>query len=178
MTTQTLSDPSELMDLLGRTYHALREVSVQRTLEEPPPYPNRFLANTPADIAAYVRTSMLGLVQEQIRTVVFNSKHEVVHVEIVYQGTINEVHTRMAEIFRPAILRNAYAIAVVHNHPSGDPTPSFNDENCTRKLLRAAHLLDIELIDHIVVAEGPPTFVSIRERNNRLWHRDTWKDLL
>lgn len=178
MATQTISDPSELMDLLGRTYHALREVSVQRTLEQPPPYPGKVLVNTPDDIAAYVRPSMLGLVQEQIRVLVFNTKHHIVHEEIVYQGTINEIQVRMAEILRPAVIRNAYGIAVVHNHPSGDPTPSFEDENCTRKLLRAAHLLDIELIDHIVVAEGPPAFVSIHERRPGLWRRDTWKDLL
>ncbi|MGD8752241.1 MAG: JAB domain-containing protein, partial [Anaerolineales bacterium] len=66
------------------------------------------------------------------------------------------------EVFKSAIRRNAAAIIVVHNHPSGDPSPSPDDITVTKALKEGGHLLDIEVLDHIIIAGG--RFVSLKER--------------
>ena len=84
------------------------------------------------------------------------------HQQVVYQGTVNASVVRAAEVFRPAITRNNPAIVVLHNHPSGDPTPSPEDVRTTEQLRQAGELLDIELLDHIII--GQHKFVSLKER--------------
>ena len=69
---------------------------------------------------------------------------------------------RAAEVFKPAVTRSSPAIVVVHNHPSGDPTPSAEDVRTTEQLVKAGEFLDIELLDHIVI--GHSNFVSLKER--------------
>jgi len=69
---------------------------------------------------------------------------------------------RVSELFKSAVRRNAVAILVVHNHPSGDPTPSPDDVVVTRAFVQAGKLLDIEVLDHLVIGRG--RFVSLKER--------------
>jgi DNA repair protein RadC len=75
-------------------------------------------------------------------------------MQAIYRGSVNSAQVRVAEIFREAIRANSPAIAIAHNHPSGDPTPSADDIALTAELARAAKLLDIELIDHLIVGDG------------------------
>ena len=82
----------------------------------------------------------------------------------MYIGTVNSSAVRTAEVLRPAVKENAPSIIVVHNHPSGDPTPSPEDVAVTRGLAAAAKLMDIELLDHIIIGHGG-RFVSLR--NNK-----------
>ncbi len=89
-------------------------------------------------------------------------RNYVVHQQVVYQGTVNSSVVRAAEVFRPAVSRTCPAIVVIHNHPSGDPTPSPEDIRATEQLRKAGEVLDIELLDHIVV--GQHRFVSLKER--------------
>jgi len=72
----------------------------------------------------------------------------------VYQGSVNSAQVRTAEIFKEAVRANAPAIALAHNHPSGDPTPSADDIALTANLERAASILDIELLDHLIIGQG------------------------
>ena len=102
------------------------------------------------------------LPQEQLRVICLDTKNYVVHQQVVYQGTVNSSVVRAAEVFRPAVSRNCLSIVVVHNHPSGDPTPSPEDIRTTEQLRKAGELLDIELLDHIVV--GQHRWVSLKER--------------
>jgi DNA repair protein RadC len=81
---------------------------------------------------------------------------------VVYQGTVNSSVVRAAEVFRPAVSRTCPALVVVHNHPSGDPTPSTEDIRTTEQLRRAGELLDIELLDHVIV--GQHKWLSLKER--------------
>lgn len=97
---------------------------------------------------------MHELVQEQLRVLLLRTKNTVIDVVTVYQGTVNAASTRSAEILRPAIVANAPGIIVVHNHPSGDSEPSSADLAVTRKLLAAAEVMDIEVLDHVIVARG------------------------
>ena len=84
-------------------------------------------------------------------------------IRTVYQGTVNSAAVRVAEVLRPAIRENCPAIIVVHNHPSGDPTPSPEDIVVTRRIRRGAAEMDVELLDHLVIGERG--FVSMKRRS-------------
>ncbi len=90
------------------------------------------------------------------------SGNYVVHQQVVYQGTVNSSVVRAAEVYKPAVNRTSPAVVVVHNHPSGDPTPSPEDIRTTERLRQAGELLDIALLDHIVI--GQQRYVSMKER--------------
>jgi DNA repair protein RadC len=114
------------------------------------------------DAVSLVRMDMMYLDIEQMRVLVLDTKNQVLAHLTLYQGTINSAVLRAAEIFRPAIARNAAHIVVCHNHPSGDPSPSPEDEDVTRQLVAAGQVLDIEVLDHIII--GNPRYISLRER--------------
>ena len=105
---------------------------------------------------------MQALEQEELRVILLNTRNRVDIVDSVYRGSLNSSQVRVGEIFRKAIRRNAAAIIVVHNHPSGDPTPSPDDVALTRMIVDAGKLLDIEVLDHLVIGAG--RHVSMKER--------------
>ncbi len=80
----------------------------------------------------------------------------------VYKGSVNSSQVRVGELFKDAIRTNSSAIIVVHNHPSGDPTPSPDDVAVTRAIVQAGKLLDIDVLDHMVIGQGK--WVSLKER--------------
>jgi len=118
--------------------------------------------HTPADAAELVQYEMSALEQEELRVLLLDTRNRVVHIETVYRGSVNSSQVRVAEIFKTAIRRNASNLIVIHNHPSGDPTPSPDDIAITRAILQAGELLDVKLLDHIIVGSG--RFVSLKER--------------
>lgn len=115
---------------------------------------------SPDDLVNLVGVEMAALDQEQLRVVLLDTKHRVLGVRTVYQGTVNEARVRIAEVFRVAIRHNAVALVAVHNHPSGDPTPSSADVTLTLELARAGELLDVEVLDHLIIGQG--RHVSLR----------------
>ncbi|WP_152965521.1 RadC family protein [Thermanaerothrix daxensis] len=118
--------------------------------------------HSPADAAALVLYEMSALSQEHLWVILTDTRNRVMHIEKMYRGSLNASTVRVGEVFRAAIQRNAAAILVVHNHPSGDPTPSPEDITLTRALIQAGRLLDIEVLDHLVIGQG--RFVSLKER--------------
>jgi DNA repair protein RadC len=114
------------------------------------------------DVARLLQPEMALLDQEQLRILVLNTKNQVIAAPTISSGTVNQSQVRPAEVFRPAIRANATAIIVVHNHPSGDPTPSRDDVRVTADLVEAGRLLDIEVLDHIVIGQG--RHASLKER--------------
>ena len=116
----------------------------------------------PADAAALVQYEMAGLNQEHLWVINLDTRNRMLNIEKVYIGSLNSSMVRVGELFRPAIQRNAASIIVVHNHPSGDPTPSPEDIALTKSIVQAGKLLDIELLDHLVI--GQNKFVSMKER--------------
>ncbi len=102
------------------------------------------------------------LEQEQMRAVLLDTKNNVLRVATVYTGSLNTAVVRIGEVFREAIRANCASIIVVHNHPSGDPTPSPEDVRVTEMLVEAGKLLDIAVLDHIVI--GRNRYVSLKER--------------
>lgn len=118
--------------------------------------------HSPADAAELVRYEMSALEQEELRVMQLNTRNQVENIETVYRGSLNSSQIRVGELFRGAIRRNAASIIVVHNHPSGDPSPSPDDVAVTRAIVQAGKLLDIAVLDHLVIGRG--RFISLKER--------------
>jgi len=117
---------------------------------------------SPADVANLLMLEMGLLEQEHLRAVLLDTKNVVLRVANVYAGNLNTAVVRVGEVFREAIRANCASIIVVHNHPSGDPTPSPEDVRVTEPLVEAGRLLDIEVLDHLVI--GRNRYVSLKER--------------
>jgi len=123
--------------------------------------------DTPERVADLLREESRMLNVETFHVVLLNTRRRLIRVEQISQGTLDTLLVHPREVFRAAITASAAAIVVVHNHPSGDPTPSEADIKVTRDLLRAGQLLRIELLDHVILgipsADRPKDFVSLRE---------------
>lgn len=117
---------------------------------------------SPADAANLLMSEMMFLEQEHLRLILLDTRNRVLGTPTVYQGSLNTSVVRVGELFRHALKENAAAFIVVHNHPSGDPSPSPEDVHVTRQLVQAGELLDISILDHIVI--GRQQFVSLKER--------------
>ncbi len=117
---------------------------------------------SPADVAHLVGSEMALLPQEEFWVLLLDVRHRIMRIQRLYRGSLTQATVRVAEVFREAIRENAAAIIAVHNHPSGDPTPSPQDVAITRHLAEAGRLLDIPLLDHIIVGMG--RWVSMKER--------------
>ncbi len=122
----------------------------------------RFQIKSPADVATLLMLEMSHLDQEHLRTVLLDTKNRVQSINTIYIGSLNSSLIRIGEIFKEALKRNSAALIVVHNHPSGDPTPSPEDVAVTREIIAAGKLLDVAVLDHMVIGHG--RFVSLRER--------------
>ncbi len=117
---------------------------------------------TPADAAQLLMLEMGMLEQEEVRTMLLDTRNRVLAIPTIYKGSLNAVSMRVAELFKEAIRSNSAGLIVAHNHPSGDPTPSTEDISVTKTLVQAGKLLDIEVLDHVVVAQN--RYVSLKER--------------
>lgn len=115
---------------------------------------------SPADLADRLMPAMGHLEREELRAVLVNTKNAVTGMVTVYAGNLAGSSVRVGEVFRDAVRRQAAALVVVHNHPSGDPSPSAEDLRITRDLAEAGRLLDIDLLDHLVIGHG--RWVSLR----------------
>ena len=117
-------------------------------------------------IYGLLAAEMQALPHESLRVLLLDTRHGLLDDREVSRGSLNESIAHPREIFRPAIALGAYAIAVAHNHPSGDPQPSDADRRLTRRLSEAGTLLQIPLVDHVIIGakrgEQAPYF-SFRE---------------
>lgn len=117
---------------------------------------------SPADAAAVLMVEMGTLDQEELRTVLVDTKNRVQGITTVYKGSLNASLIRVGEVYKEALRRNSAAIVVAHNHPSGDISPSPEDILLTRQIVEAGKLLDVECLDHLVIGQGK--WLSMRER--------------
>jgi DNA repair protein RadC len=124
--------------------------------------PERPVVTSPAIVADLVMYEMSKLEVEQLRVVLLDTRHRVIKIITLYQGTVNSSNVRVAEVFRDAIRENATSIIVIHNHPTGDPSPSPEDICVTRSIQNTGKLMDIMLLDHLIIGGG--RFVSLKER--------------
>jgi DNA repair protein RadC len=135
------------------------ELGRRLTLESPEEKP---AINSPADAAALVQYEMSALEQEHLRVILLDRRNRILETVEVYKGSVNSSQVRVGEIFKEAVRKNASAIIVIHNHPSGDPTPSPDDVAVTRAIVQAGKLLDVDVLDHLVIGQGK--WVSLKER--------------
>jgi DNA repair protein RadC len=122
----------------------------------------RWTIRAPRDLADRLVPEMGRLEREELRVVLLSSRNTVLSVERIYQGSVSTALVRVGELFRDAVRRHAAGIILVHNHPSGDPTPSPEDLHLTAETVAAGRLLDVPVLDHLVV--GHQAFVSLRDR--------------
>src|SRR5215469_2023206 len=123
--------------------------------------------DNPETIAAYVRELKRLNGVEKFQVLLLNTRRRLIRVEKISDGTLDTILVHPREVFKSAIAANAAAIVLVHNHPSGDPTPSDADVKVTRDLIRAGQLLKIEVLDHVILGnatkERPKDYASLRE---------------
>ncbi len=124
----------------------------------------RPVVRSPREVVNLVQNDMALLEQEELWLLLLNSKNQVLSIRRLYRGTLNSSTVRVAELFRAAIRENCASVIVVHNHPSGDPTPSPEDVRVTAEAVKAGQLLDIEVLDHVIVGSAKDRFVSLKER--------------
>ena len=118
--------------------------------------------NNPAQAADLVKYDMQALEQEALRVILLDTRNQVLEIKEIYRGSVNTAQVRAADVFKPAVRKNATALIVVHNHPSGDPTPSPDDVAVTRELIKAGEMIDVKVLDHIIIGRG--RHVSMKER--------------
>lgn len=122
----------------------------------------RWSVRSPRDVADRLRMEMGRLEREELRVLALNAKNVVQKVSVVYVGNVSASLVRVGELFRDAVRLDASGIVLVHNHPSGDPTPSADDLHLTAEAIAAGRLLDVDVLDHVVIAHD--SWVSLRDR--------------
>ncbi len=106
------------------------------------------------EICDYLYYSMRDLKKEIFRIIYLNNQSQIIDTEVLFEGTLNEIHIYPREIQERAIKHNAHHLIYVHNHPSGDPAPSHNDEKITRDMVFIGKILQISVLDHIIIGEN------------------------
>ena len=138
-------------------------IDIGRRMSRTQQHDSRPQVRTPEDIWHLFQFDLGGLDQEEMRVLLLDTKHRVMgQPRPVYRGSLNSTSVRVGELFKHAVQENAAAIVVVHNHPSGDPSPSPEDVAVTREIFKAGQLLGVELLDHLVVSRSG--FESLKRR--------------
>jgi DNA repair protein RadC len=122
--------------------------------------------DSPELVHELMAAEMRALHKESLRVVLLDTRYHLIRIEEVSLGSVNESIAHPRDVFRPAVVASAYAVIVVHNHPSGDPSPSQSDHSLTRRLVEGAELLQIKLLDHVIIgapAEGRQPYFSFKE---------------
>ena len=161
MTATTHTDA--LLAALRSNLHVLNELAVRYEVEtRPEREPDAPAIGSPEDIQRLLGPEMAMLAQEQVRVLLLDRRNRVVGQRVIYQGNAFSSVVRPAEVLRPAVVVAVPNIIIAHNHPSGDPSPSTNDVDVTKELAKAAELLGITLLDHVVI--GGDEAVSLKDR--------------
>lgn len=147
--------------------YELRVVRERRPEYAAPPIP----CTSPSVMAAAMQPHFAGLDREQFVVVALDGKNQMLGFHVVSIGTLTASLVHARECFKVAILANAAAIIVMHNHPSGDPTPSVEDVAVTRRLEQAGEILGVRVLDHIVLGDGN-AYMSFADKNLLGVHQD------
>ncbi|HKW28936.1 MAG TPA: DNA repair protein RadC [Verrucomicrobiae bacterium] len=123
--------------------------------------------DNPENVVRLLREKNLMKKVETLQVLLLNTRRRLIRVVEITDGTLDTILVHPREVFKAAIAANAAAVVLVHNHPSGDPTPSEADIKVTRDLIRAGQLLKIEVLDHVIIGhatpERPKDYASLRE---------------
>ena len=159
----TAEHTDALLEALRTNLHVLGELAVRYEVETDPGRAADAPAMTsPEAVRLLLGPEMGTLAQEQVRVLLLDRRNRVVSQRVIYQGNCFSSVVRPAEVLRPAVVLAAPHIIVAHNHPSGDASPSPQDVSVTKELAKAADLLGIDLLDHVVI--GGDEAVSLKDR--------------
>lgn len=125
-------------------------------------FDDRYSIRSPEDGANYVMNDMRFLAQEHFVCLYLNTKNQVLHKQTIFIGSLNASIVHPREVFKEAFRRSAASIICVHNHPSGDPTPSREDIEVTKRLVECGHIIGIDILDHLII--GEKKFISLKEK--------------
>ncbi len=134
------------------------ELGRRLSAESPSPRP---VIKFPGDVYNLLKERIRYWDREHFMAIFLNTKHHVIAVETVSVGSLSSSLVHPRELFKNSIKRSAAALILVHNHPSGDPTPSREDIEITRRLVEAGNIIGIQVLDHVIVGENG--FVSLKE---------------
>lgn len=145
----------------AKAIHVLAAVEIGRrianhTLDE------RYVIRSPEDGAKYLMNDMRFLTQEHFVCLYLNTKNQVIHRQTIFIGSLNASIVHPREVYKEAVRRSAASVICVHNHPSGDPTPSREDIEVTKRLAESGKIVGIELLDHLIIGENK--YVSLKEK--------------
>lgn len=122
----------------------------------------KVIIKNPSDVHNLLKDKMRYYDREYFKAVFLNTKHHVIAVEIISIGSLDASLVHPRELFKSSIKKSAAAVILVHNHPSGDPSPSREDVEVTRRMIEAGEIIGIQVLDHLVI--GKDSFVSLKER--------------
>ncbi|RBW71642.1 RadC family protein [Bacillus taeanensis] len=122
----------------------------------------KYTIRTPEDGANYVMEELRFLTQEHFVCIYLNMKNQVIHRQTVFIGSLNASIVHPREVFKEGLKRSAASIICFHNHPSGDPAPSHEDIEVTKRLVECGQLLGMEVLDHIII--GDKRYISLKEK--------------
>ena len=147
--------PEELQQVDGvgpMNYFGIKLVQevARRNLQEK--IHNAEFAHSAPDVVAYLRHALRDRRREQFLVLYLDNRNRIMALETLFQGSLNCSVVYPREVVRRALEHNAAAVVLVHNHPSGNPNPSADDRNITRKIQHALHTVDIRVHDHLIVA--------------------------
>ncbi len=140
---------------------AITIIRLQMVREGHFPYTTRQIRGS-ADAAKIFRSYLAGADREYLVVLLLDGRHRVNGLNVAAMGSLTHTPVHPREVFKPAVLANARAVIIGHNHPSGDPSPSREDRKLTQRLVRAGELLGITLLDHIIVGEAGYTSFADR----------------
>ncbi|WP_153123603.1 RadC family protein [Peribacillus tepidiphilus] len=123
---------------------------------------DRYVIRSPEDCANYCMNDMRFLTQEHFVCLYLNTKNQVLHRQTIFIGSLNSSIVHPREVYKEAFRRSAASIICVHNHPSGDPTPSREDIEVTKRLAECGKIIGIDILDHIII--GEKKYVSLKEK--------------
>ncbi len=145
---------------LRAAFAIARRLSARRAIERP-------RLESPSEVADLMREVLRGKRQEEFHVLLLDTKHRLLRNECVTVGLLDRSQVHAREVFRTAIRESCSRLVLVHNHPSGDPTPSAQDISCTRNLCAAGKIIGIEVLDHVVIGvqsiSRTRDFLSLKE---------------
>jgi DNA repair protein RadC len=147
---------------LSKACQIIAAIEIGKRLNKVGPY-DKIKVTSPATIADVIMDEMRYLTKEHFRIAILDTKNQILSIENVSIGTLNASIVHPRDVFKIAIKKNANSIILIHNHPSGDITPSNEDINITNRLIDAGNLIGIKVLDHIII--GDNRFFSFKEKS-------------
>lgn len=153
----------DLMGIKGiKTAKAIQILSVCEIYKRLSKPRKRITIKKPSDIVSLIMTDIFFMQQEVFMVITLNGKNNILSKKEIFKGSLNSSLVHPREVFKEALKNSAASIIVCHNHPSGDPTPSKEDINVTKRIKECGNIMGIELLDHIII--GDNKYISLKER--------------